>query len=62
MNGRSTTSSSHPTDPVNGTASGSSSDFADGDEFDEQRDESLDRRQDAVNFYIPLLKILTRTN
>ncbi|CDY26707.1 BnaA06g13150D [Brassica napus] len=47
VNGRSTTSSSHPTDPVNGTASGSSSDFADGDEFDEQRDESLDRRQDA---------------
>ncbi|KAL0813752.1 hypothetical protein Bca101_070195 [Brassica carinata] len=43
VNGRSTTSSSHPTDPVNGTASGSSSDFADGDEFDEQRDESLDR-------------------
>ncbi|CAN7041940.1 unnamed protein product [Brassica oleracea var. botrytis] len=47
VNGRSTTSSSHPTDPVNGTASGSSSDFADGDEFDGQRDESLDRRQDA---------------
>ncbi|CAF1926750.1 BnaC05g14640D [Brassica napus] len=47
VNGRSTTSSIHPTDPVNGTASGSSSDFADGDEFDEQRDESLDRRQDA---------------
>ncbi|CAN7021498.1 hypothetical protein IGI04_022559 [Brassica rapa subsp. trilocularis] len=47
VNGRSTTSSSHPPDPVNGTASGSSSDFADGDEFDEQRDESLDRRQDA---------------
>ncbi|CAN6886314.1 unnamed protein product [Brassica oleracea] len=46
VNGRST-SSSHPTDPVNGTASGSSSDFADGDEFDEQRDESVDRRQDA---------------
>ncbi|KAL0704549.1 hypothetical protein Bca4012_070974 [Brassica carinata] len=45
VNGRSTTSSSHPTDPVNGTASGSSSDFADGDEFDEQRDESLDRRR-----------------
>ncbi|CAH8381364.1 unnamed protein product [Eruca vesicaria subsp. sativa] len=42
MNGRST-SSSHPTDPVNDTVSGSSSDFADGDEFDEQRDESLDR-------------------
>ncbi|KAG2268711.1 DDT domain-containing protein DDR4 [Brassica napus] len=45
VNGRSTTSSIHPTDPVNGTASGSSSDFADGDEFDEQRDESLDRRR-----------------
>ncbi|KAJ0257351.1 DDT domain-containing protein DDR4 [Hirschfeldia incana] len=43
VNGRSTTSSSHPTDPVNDIASGSSSDFADGDEFDEQRDESLDR-------------------
>lgn len=56
MNGRST-SSSHPAEPVNDTASGSSSDFADGDEFDEQRDESLDRRQDAVNFSIPLLKI-----
>ncbi|KAJ0257350.1 DDT domain-containing protein DDR4 [Hirschfeldia incana] len=45
VNGRSTTSSSHPTDPVNDIASGSSSDFADGDEFDEQRDESLDRRR-----------------
>ncbi|KAJ4916151.1 DDT domain superfamily [Raphanus sativus] len=44
VNGRST-SSSHPAEPVNDTASGSSSDFADGDEFDEQRDESLDRRR-----------------
>ncbi|KAF8104237.1 hypothetical protein N665_0176s0048 [Sinapis alba] len=44
VNGKST-SSSHPTEPVNDTASGSSSDFADGDEFDEQRDESLDRRR-----------------
>uniref|UniRef100_A0A1J3K4R4 Cat eye syndrome critical region protein 2 n=1 Tax=Noccaea caerulescens TaxID=107243 RepID=A0A1J3K4R4_NOCCA len=39
-NGR-PTSSTHPTDPVNDTASGRSSDFADYDDFDEQRDESM---------------------
>uniref|UniRef100_A0A1J3HKX3 DDT domain-containing protein n=2 Tax=Noccaea caerulescens TaxID=107243 RepID=A0A1J3HKX3_NOCCA len=49
-NGR-PTSSTHPTEPVNDTASGRSSDFADYDDFDEQRDESMsmDRRQDPVN-------------
>ncbi|XP_023645218.1 DDT domain-containing protein DDR4 isoform X1 [Capsella rubella] len=47
-NGRST-SSTHPSEPVNDTASARSSDFADYDDFDEQRDESLDRRQDTVN-------------
>ncbi|XP_023645219.1 DDT domain-containing protein DDR4 isoform X2 [Capsella rubella] len=41
-NGRST-SSTHPSEPVNDTASARSSDFADYDDFDEQRDESLDR-------------------
>jgi hypothetical protein len=35
---------------VNDTASGRSSDFADYDDFDEHRDESLDRRQDTVYF------------
>ena len=48
-NGRST-STIHPAEPVNDTASARSSDFADNDEFDEQRDESLDRRQDPVHF------------
>ncbi|EOA36715.1 hypothetical protein CARUB_v10012346mg [Capsella rubella] len=43
-NGRST-SSTHPSEPVNDTASARSSDFADYDDFDEQRDESLDRRR-----------------
>ena len=46
-NGRSTT---HPTEPVNDTAYAKSSDSADYDEFDEQRDESLDRRQDPFHF------------
>ncbi|KAL0739910.1 hypothetical protein Bca4012_081423 [Brassica carinata] len=41
-NGRST-STIHPAEPVNDTASARSSDFADNDELDEQRDESLDR-------------------
>ncbi|KAF8112479.1 hypothetical protein N665_0064s0105 [Sinapis alba] len=44
-NGRST-STMHPAEPVNDTASARSSDFADNDAaFDEQRDESLDRRR-----------------
>ncbi|KAJ0247814.1 DDT domain-containing protein DDR4 [Hirschfeldia incana] len=43
-NGRST-STIHPTEPVNDTACATSSDFALNDEFDEQRDESLDRRR-----------------
>ncbi|XP_018451530.1 DDT domain-containing protein DDR4 isoform X2 [Raphanus sativus] len=43
-NGRST-SSIHPTEPVNDTACARSSDFADNDALDEQRDESLDRRR-----------------
>ncbi|KAG5386967.1 hypothetical protein IGI04_038437 [Brassica rapa subsp. trilocularis] len=41
-------SSAHLTEPVNDTASAGSSDFADSDEFDEQRDESMDRRQETV--------------
>ncbi|XP_013664635.1 DDT domain-containing protein DDR4-like isoform X2 [Brassica napus] len=39
----SSTSSAHLTEPVNDTASAGSSDFADSDEFDEQRDESMDK-------------------
>ncbi|KAF3497848.1 hypothetical protein DY000_02057406 [Brassica cretica] len=45
----SSTCSTHPAEPVNDTASAGSSDFADSDGFDEQRDESMDRRQDTVN-------------
>ncbi|XP_009117577.1 DDT domain-containing protein DDR4 isoform X4 [Brassica rapa] len=41
----SSTSSAHLTEPVNDTASAGSSDFADSDEFDEQRDESMDKRR-----------------
>ncbi|CAH2036909.1 unnamed protein product [Thlaspi arvense] len=52
-NGRST-SSTNPTELVNDTASARSSDFADYDDFDEQRDESLDRRQEPVYFFPPL--------
>ncbi|CAN8304764.1 unnamed protein product [Cochlearia groenlandica] len=48
VNGKST-SSTHPTEPVNDTSSARSSDSADDDDCDEQRDESLDRRQDQVN-------------
>ncbi|WZY98229.1 hypothetical protein YC2023_070558 [Brassica napus] len=47
VNGRSTTSSSHPTDPVNGTASGSSSDFADGDD---NRRRQRPQRYSATDF------------
>ncbi|CAN6980015.1 unnamed protein product [Brassica rapa subsp. trilocularis] len=45
----SSTSSAHLTEPVNDTASAGSSDFADSDEFDEQRDESMDKRQETAN-------------
>ncbi|KAL0653752.1 hypothetical protein Bca4012_096443 [Brassica carinata] len=45
----SSTCLTHPAEPVNDTASAGSSDFADSDGFDEQRDESMDRRQDTVN-------------
>ncbi|XP_048621091.1 DDT domain-containing protein DDR4 isoform X3 [Brassica napus] len=41
----SSTCSTHPAEPVNDTASAGSSDS---DGFDEQRDESMDRRQDTV--------------
>ncbi|CDY21689.1 BnaA09g44400D [Brassica napus] len=44
----SSTSSAHLTEPVNDTASAGSSDFADSDEFDEQRDESMDKRQETA--------------
>ncbi|KAL0799780.1 hypothetical protein Bca101_054955 [Brassica carinata] len=43
------TSSTHPTEPVNHTSSAGSSDYADFDELHEQRDESMDRRQETVN-------------
>ena len=40
---------------MNDTASAGSSDFADSDEFDEQRDESMDRRQETVYYFFPPL-------